>query len=107
MLVLLANGFLFLFQVTSKKTSGNDPSFVHVSCNDSGDTDAIIPVTATRYSIDALKLPTLRPWHAWYDDGQVNKVKITIFFSKLSVLLLLLLSLFSFKYHSSYHTLLS
>lgn len=38
----------------------------------SGDTDAIIPVTATRYSIDALKLPTLRPWHAWYDDGQVG-----------------------------------
>ncbi|KAK3189636.1 hypothetical protein Dsin_029197 [Dipteronia sinensis] len=38
----------------------------------SGDTDAVIPVTSTRYSIDALKLPTVRPWHAWYDDGQVG-----------------------------------
>lgn len=38
----------------------------------SGDTDAIIPVTSTRYSIDALKLPTVGPWRAWYDDGQVG-----------------------------------
>uniref|UniRef100_A0A6N2MI42 Carboxypeptidase n=1 Tax=Salix viminalis TaxID=40686 RepID=A0A6N2MI42_SALVM len=28
----------------------------------SGDTDAVIPVTSTRYSIDALKLPTVQPW---------------------------------------------
>lgn len=38
----------------------------------SGDTDAVIPVTSTRYSIDALKLPTVTPWHPWYDDGQVG-----------------------------------
>ncbi|CAK7338144.1 unnamed protein product [Dovyalis caffra] len=38
----------------------------------SGDTDSIIPITSTRYSIDALKLPTVKPWHAWYDDGQVG-----------------------------------
>ncbi|KAG2668144.1 hypothetical protein I3760_15G146500 [Carya illinoinensis] len=38
----------------------------------SGDTDAIIPVTSTRYSIDALKLPTSGPWRAWYDGGQVG-----------------------------------
>lgn len=38
----------------------------------SGDTDAVIPVTSTRYSIDALKLPTVKPWGAWYDDGQVG-----------------------------------
>ncbi|XP_065616944.1 serine carboxypeptidase-like 29 [Quercus suber] len=38
----------------------------------SGDTDSVIPVTATRMSIDALKLATLRPWRAWYDDGQVG-----------------------------------
>ena len=24
-------------------------------------------------SIDALKLATLGPWRAWYDDGQVHK----------------------------------
>ncbi|XP_054820210.1 serine carboxypeptidase II-2 [Prosopis cineraria] len=38
----------------------------------SGDTDAVIPVTSTRYSIDALKLKTVSPWRPWYDDGQVG-----------------------------------
>ncbi|KAI3446715.1 hypothetical protein Pfo_003380 [Paulownia fortunei] len=38
----------------------------------SGDADAVIPVTSTRYSINALKLPTVSPWRAWYDDGQVG-----------------------------------
>ncbi|OMO81202.1 Peptidase S10, serine carboxypeptidase [Corchorus olitorius] len=34
----------------------------------SGDTDAVVPVTATRYSIDALKLPTVTNWYPWYDN---------------------------------------
>eukprot|EP00262_Sarcandra_glabra_P012839 TRINITY_DN3397_c0_g1_i1.p1 TRINITY_DN3397_c0_g1~~TRINITY_DN3397_c0_g1_i1.p1 ORF type:complete len:498 (-),score=90.95 TRINITY_DN3397_c0_g1_i1:296-1789(-) len=38
----------------------------------SGDTDAVIPVTSTRYNVDALKLPTVSSWHAWYADGQVG-----------------------------------
>ncbi|KAE8726272.1 Serine carboxypeptidase-like 29 [Hibiscus syriacus] len=38
----------------------------------SGDTDAVIPITSTRYSIDALKLPIVSPWRPWYDDGQVG-----------------------------------
>ncbi|XP_071698768.1 serine carboxypeptidase II-2-like [Rutidosis leptorrhynchoides] len=38
----------------------------------SGDTDAVIPVTSTRYSIDALNLTTISPWRAWYQDGQVG-----------------------------------
>ncbi|KAF4382234.1 hypothetical protein CsatB_009690 [Cannabis sativa] len=38
----------------------------------SGDTDAVVPVTATRYSIDALKLPTVTNWHPWYDHGKVG-----------------------------------
>ncbi|KAL5100715.1 hypothetical protein RYX36_005042 [Vicia faba] len=38
----------------------------------SGNTDAIIPITSTRYSINALKLPTVSPWRAWYDDGEVG-----------------------------------
>ncbi|XP_022882827.1 serine carboxypeptidase II-2-like isoform X1 [Olea europaea var. sylvestris] len=38
----------------------------------SGDADAVVPVTSTRYSIDALELQTISPWHAWYDDGQVG-----------------------------------
>ncbi|KAA3464092.1 serine carboxypeptidase-like 27 isoform X1 [Gossypium australe] len=32
----------------------------------SGDTDAVVPVTATRYSIDALKLPTVGGWSQAY-----------------------------------------
>ncbi|ONK68957.1 uncharacterized protein A4U43_C05F17800 [Asparagus officinalis] len=38
----------------------------------SGDADSVIPVPSTRYVIDALKLPTVTPWHPWYDDGQVG-----------------------------------
>ncbi|XP_062156468.1 serine carboxypeptidase-like 27 [Alnus glutinosa] len=38
----------------------------------SGDTDAVVPVTATRYSIDALKLPTITNWHPWYDNVKVG-----------------------------------
>ncbi|XP_058114006.1 serine carboxypeptidase II-2-like isoform X2 [Magnolia sinica] len=38
----------------------------------SGDTDTVIPVTSTRYWVDALNLPTVIPWHAWYDNGQVG-----------------------------------
>ncbi|KAF5742528.1 serine carboxypeptidase-like 27 [Tripterygium wilfordii] len=38
----------------------------------SGDTDAVVPVTATRYSIDALKLPTVTNWYPWYDNGKVG-----------------------------------
>ena len=41
----------------------------------SGDTDAIIPVTSTRYSIDALNLTTVSPWRAWYDDGAVSNAE--------------------------------
>ncbi|CAI0394710.1 unnamed protein product, partial [Linum tenue] len=40
------------------------------TCN--GDTDTVIPVTSTRYTIDALKLQTVKPWRAWYDDGEVG-----------------------------------
>ncbi|XWS07927.1 hypothetical protein CRYUN_Cryun41cG0033600 [Craigia yunnanensis] len=34
----------------------------------SGDTDAVLPLTATRYSIKALKLQTNTSWYAWIDD---------------------------------------
>lgn len=34
----------------------------------SGDTDAILPLTGTRYSINALKLKTRGGWYAWTDD---------------------------------------
>ena len=38
----------------------------------SGDTDAVVPVTATRYSLDALKLPTVTNWYPWYDKERVS-----------------------------------
>ncbi|PWA58648.1 serine carboxypeptidase-like 23 [Artemisia annua] len=38
----------------------------------SGDTDGVIPVTSTRYTINALNLTTISPWRAWYEDGQVG-----------------------------------
>ncbi|GKC22278.1 serine carboxypeptidase II-2, partial [Tanacetum coccineum] len=38
----------------------------------SGDTDRVIPVTSTRYTINALNLTTISPWRAWYEDGQVG-----------------------------------
>ncbi|KAK6929216.1 Peptidase S10, serine carboxypeptidase [Dillenia turbinata] len=38
----------------------------------SGDTDSVVPVTATRYSVDALKLPTVINWYPWYDNGKVG-----------------------------------
>lgn len=38
----------------------------------SGDTDAVVPVTATRYSIDALRLRTIVNWYPWYDNQEVG-----------------------------------
>ncbi|XP_028753572.1 serine carboxypeptidase II-2-like [Neltuma alba] len=38
----------------------------------SGDTDSVLPVTSTRYSLNALKLPSVSPWRPWYDNGQVG-----------------------------------
>ncbi|EPS59460.1 hypothetical protein M569_15347, partial [Genlisea aurea] len=38
----------------------------------SGDVDAVVPVTATRYSIARLKLETGISWYPWYVDSQVG-----------------------------------
>ncbi|KAL2482075.1 Serine carboxypeptidase-like 27 [Forsythia ovata] len=38
----------------------------------SGDTDAVLPLTATRYSIEALNLKTNSSWYAWYDNHKVG-----------------------------------
>lgn len=40
------------------------------SIENSGDTDAMLPLTATRYSIKALRLKTITNWYAWYDGHQ-------------------------------------
>uniref|UniRef100_A0A0A8XWN2 carboxypeptidase D n=1 Tax=Arundo donax TaxID=35708 RepID=A0A0A8XWN2_ARUDO len=38
----------------------------------SGDTDSVVPLTVTRYSIDALGLPTYLSWYPWYDNKEVG-----------------------------------
>ncbi|CAH9080426.1 unnamed protein product [Cuscuta epithymum] len=38
----------------------------------SGDTDSVVPLTATRYSIDALNLSTITNWHPWYDNQKIG-----------------------------------
>ncbi|KAK3137202.1 hypothetical protein QOZ80_5BG0449090 [Eleusine coracana subsp. coracana] len=38
----------------------------------SGDTDAVVPLTGTRYSINALNLSTTTTWYPWYDNKQVG-----------------------------------
>ncbi|KAK9098129.1 hypothetical protein Syun_025174 [Stephania yunnanensis] len=38
----------------------------------SGNADSIIPITSTRYSINALKLPTASPFRAWYHERRVG-----------------------------------
>ncbi|XP_057767208.1 serine carboxypeptidase 24-like [Salvia miltiorrhiza] len=38
----------------------------------SGDTDAVVPVTATRLSLSHLNLKIKTPWYPWYAGGQVG-----------------------------------
>ncbi|KAL9284917.1 hypothetical protein ACSQ67_024718 [Phaseolus vulgaris] len=38
----------------------------------SGDTDARVPVTSSRYSINSLKLPIQVPWRPWYSEKEVG-----------------------------------
>uniref|UniRef100_A0A803LZ56 Carboxypeptidase n=1 Tax=Chenopodium quinoa TaxID=63459 RepID=A0A803LZ56_CHEQI len=38
----------------------------------SGDTDAILPLTSTRFSINALNLSTVTEWYPWYDSEKVG-----------------------------------
>lgn len=44
----------------------------------SGDTDAVVPLTATRYSIDALGLPTTISWYPWYDNQKVSLIPLNL-----------------------------
>lgn len=38
----------------------------------SGDTDSVVPVTSTRFSINKLKLPIETPWYPWLDGDEVG-----------------------------------
>ncbi|XXG61044.1 hypothetical protein AAC387_Pa04g2797 [Persea americana] len=43
----------------------------------SGDMDAVVPVTSTRYSIDALNLMVKEPWKPWIDNnGEVGGYRV-------------------------------
>lgn len=63
----------------------------------SGDTDSVVPVTATRYSIDALKLPTIINWYPWYDNGKVGTYNWSTEINYHSIIVCLNLSLNWFK----------
>ena len=43
---------------------------IYLHC--SGDTDAVVPVTATKLSLSHLNLRIKTPWYPWYVGGQVN-----------------------------------
>lgn len=47
----------------------------------SGDTDAVVPVSGTRYAVDALNLAVTKPWHPWSDDAD----EVSQFYLKLSL----------------------
>ncbi|PON46849.1 Serine carboxypeptidase-like [Parasponia andersonii] len=38
----------------------------------SGDTDAVVPVTSTRYAISTLNLPLVSAWRPWYSSNEVG-----------------------------------
>ncbi|XP_057953394.1 serine carboxypeptidase 1-like [Malania oleifera] len=38
----------------------------------SGDLDARVPITSSRYSINSLKLPIVSTWHPWYTNSEVG-----------------------------------
>ncbi|KAK4485318.1 hypothetical protein RD792_007954, partial [Penstemon davidsonii] len=44
----------------------------------SGDTDAVIPLTATRHSIKALNLNINASWYPWYDNKKVNNCAVIL-----------------------------
>lgn len=51
--------------------------------------DAVVPVTATRFSLAQLKLDTTIPWYPWYVKKQVSEInqfkyKIIYFFPYLN-----------------------
>jgi len=44
--------------------------------NCSGDTDSVVPVTATRFAISHLGLKIKTRWYPWYSAGQVLNLKL-------------------------------
>ncbi|PWA95987.1 serine carboxypeptidase 2 [Artemisia annua] len=57
---LSLNGFNFVVEIVS-----------HFACIVPQLNDSVVPVTATRYSIDALNFTTVANWYAWYDNSKV------------------------------------
>ncbi|KAJ9558222.1 hypothetical protein OSB04_012836 [Centaurea solstitialis] len=51
---------------------GNIAYELFVLLNCSGDTDARVPVTSTKYSISSMKLPIKTKWHPWIHQGEAG-----------------------------------
>lgn len=47
----------------------------------SGDTDSVVPVTATRFSLSHLNLKIKTPWYPWYSGNQVTYKIHTLFYA--------------------------
>lgn len=43
----------------------------------SGDTDSVVPITATRYSLPKLQAPVKTPWYPWYIKEEVMQQQVT------------------------------
>ena len=41
-------------------------------CENSGDVDGRVPVTASQYAIEALKVSVVTPWQPWFRDWEVS-----------------------------------
>jgi len=55
----------------------------------SGDTDARVPVTTSRYSINTLKLPINASWRPWYSGKEVLK-SVYLYFEEETKLIVIL-----------------
>ena len=51
----------------------------------SGDIDARVPVTSTKYSINKMKLPVKTAWHPWFLSGEVSDLLLILFIMDISM----------------------
>ena len=71
----LTNFFLLLFPIGEKQ---HIEIFFYVLCFlflvffVSGDVDAVVPITGTRYGVESMNLTKTEDWFSWYVNGQVS-----------------------------------
>ena len=56
----------------------------------SGDTDSVVPVTATRFALSHLGLKAKIRWYPWYTAGQVLMMPLLFYTELYSAIILLL-----------------